>query len=54
VTPEWLAALDDWREKQTVKPSRTAVILAAVEHFIASAKAGDAAQDEDGPARNGL
>jgi hypothetical protein len=51
VTPDWLAALDDWREKQMVKPSRTAVILAAVEQFIASPKA--AAQNDDGPAANG-
>jgi hypothetical protein len=36
VTPEWLEALDEWRKKQPVKPSRTAVIVAAVELFISS------------------
>ncbi|MGA7326166.1 MAG: hypothetical protein WBX25_17185 [Rhodomicrobium sp.] len=39
VTPEWLEALDEWREEQPVKPSRTAVIMTAVERFIASQKA---------------
>jgi hypothetical protein len=39
VTAEWLEALDDWRDKQRVKPSRTAVIVAAVELFISSHKA---------------
>jgi hypothetical protein len=33
---EWLEALDEWRAKQRVKPSRTAVIIAAVDAFIAS------------------
>ena len=36
VSPEWLEALDRWREQQPVRPSRTAVIVAAVELFIAS------------------
>jgi hypothetical protein len=44
VTAEWLEALDDWREKQPVKPSRTAVIVAAVELFISSQKAEGADQ----------
>jgi hypothetical protein len=40
VSAEWLEALDRWRESQPVKPSRTAVILAAVRQFIASQKSG--------------
>jgi hypothetical protein len=36
VSAEWLAALDRWRDEQPVKPSRTAVIVTAVEQFIAS------------------
>jgi hypothetical protein len=36
VSAEWLAALDSWREQQPVSPSRTAVIVAAVERFLAS------------------
>jgi hypothetical protein len=36
VSAEWLEALDRWRENQPVKPSRTAVIVTAVEQFIAS------------------
>jgi hypothetical protein len=44
VTAEWLEALDDWRAKQPVKPSRTAVIIAAVELFISSQKAEGTAQ----------
>jgi hypothetical protein len=35
-SPEWLEALDEWRAQQRVKPSRTAVIIAAVDAFIAS------------------
>jgi hypothetical protein len=34
VSAEWLEALDRWREQQPVKPSRTAVIVAAVELFL--------------------
>jgi hypothetical protein len=41
VTPEWLEALDGWRKQQAVRPSRTAVIVAAVEQFIASQKKGN-------------
>jgi hypothetical protein len=44
VTAEWLEALDGWREKQLVKPSRTAVIIAAVELFLSTQKAEDAVQ----------
>jgi hypothetical protein len=44
VSAEWLEALDKWREKQLVKPSRTAVIVTAVEQFIASQKADDTAE----------
>jgi hypothetical protein len=36
VSREWLEALDRWRDEQPVKPSRTAVIVTAVEQFIAS------------------
>jgi hypothetical protein len=36
VSAEWLEALDRWRDEQPVKPSRTAVIVTAVEQFIAS------------------
>jgi hypothetical protein len=36
VSSDWLEALDKWREEQPVRPSRTAVIVAAVEFFIAS------------------
>jgi hypothetical protein len=36
VSADWLAALDRWRDEQPVKPSRTAVIVTAVEQFIAS------------------
>jgi hypothetical protein len=43
---KWLQALDNWREKQPVKPSRSAVIVAAVELFIARSK-------KRGPAENG-
>jgi hypothetical protein len=41
VSAEWLEALDKWRDEQRVKPSRTAVIVTAVEQFITSQKAGD-------------
>jgi hypothetical protein len=41
VTAEWLEALDSWREKQPVKPSRSAVILRAVERFLASQQKSD-------------
>jgi hypothetical protein len=34
VSAAWLAALDDWRMMQPVPPSRTAVIIAAVERLI--------------------
>jgi hypothetical protein len=44
VTSEWLEALDDWRAKQPVKPSRTAVIMTAVERFIAAQRALGAAE----------
>ena len=44
VSAEWLEALDKWREEQPVKPSRTAVIVTAVEQFIASQKMGGAGE----------
>jgi hypothetical protein len=46
VSAEWLEALDRWRDQQPVKPSRTAVIVTAVEQFIASQtqKAGSGAE----------
>jgi hypothetical protein len=44
VSAEWLEALDKWREEQPVKPSRTAVIVTAVEQFIASQKTGGAGE----------
>jgi hypothetical protein len=46
VSAEWLEALDRWRDEQPVKPSRTAVIVTAVEQFIASQaqKAGNRAK----------
>jgi hypothetical protein len=38
VRAEWLEALDRWRERQPVKPSRSAVIVAAVKLFVTSQK----------------
>jgi hypothetical protein len=40
VSAKWLEALDNWRDEQAVKPSRTAVIMTAVELFIARDKRG--------------
>ena len=46
VSVEWLEALDRWREDQPVKPSRSAVIVTAVEQFIASQNVDDLAEKE--------
>jgi hypothetical protein len=43
---KWLRALDNWREKQPVKPSRSAVIVTAVELFIARSKARGSAKND--------
>jgi hypothetical protein len=44
VSAEWLEALDKWREEQPVKPSRTAVIVTAVEQFLASRNARESGE----------
>jgi len=43
---KWLEALDNWREKQLVKPSRSAVIVTAVELFIAQSKMNGPAENQ--------
>jgi hypothetical protein len=39
VSEKWLEAIDRWREKQPVKPSRSAVMVKAVEMYIALSEA---------------
>ena len=34
VSDEWVKALEAWIEKQEIKPSKTAVIIAAVTRYI--------------------